>query len=177
MAETAQRRSPTQCIIVVEPERSEIQMFSNLPVLILRSLYGPRHLNLEVMSVLVCRVKVSWPQQMVRCLRPACFLEAACYVLLHYVMPCQATSRSLFTRRHLGTDEGFAGAPQASASGERHLCNSEFHQCNLIQTRWHFIWVNVLRQYTKNITEAATHTAAQVDDAHSSEDFVKRLLC
>ena len=89
-------------------------------------------------------------------------------------MPCQATSRSLFTRRHLGTDEGFAGAPQTSASGERHLCNSEFHQCNLILTRWHFIWVNVLRQYTKKIKEAATHTVAQVVDAHPSDDFLKR---
>ena len=48
------------------------------------------------------------------------------------------------------------------------LCNSDVNQCNSILTRCH--------QDTRNITEAATHTAEQVDDAHSGDDFVKRHL-
>ena len=59
VTETAQRRSPTPCVNGVGPEQSEIYMFPNFPVLITRSWNGPRHLNLEVMSVLVCRVKLS----------------------------------------------------------------------------------------------------------------------
>ena len=59
VTKTAQRHSPAHRVNVLDPEESEIQMFSNLPVHITRSLYGPRHLNLEVKSVLVCRVKLS----------------------------------------------------------------------------------------------------------------------
>ena len=59
MAETAQRRSPTPLIDEVGPGRSETHTFSNWPILITRSWHRRRHLNLEVLKVLVCRVTLS----------------------------------------------------------------------------------------------------------------------
>ena len=51
VAETVQRRSPTPLIDVVGPGRSETHLFSNWPILITRSWYRRRHLNLEVLKV------------------------------------------------------------------------------------------------------------------------------
>ena len=59
MAGTARRRSPTPRIDVVGPGRSETHMFSNWPILFTRSWCRRRHLNLEVLEVLVSRVTLS----------------------------------------------------------------------------------------------------------------------
>ena len=129
MAETAQRRSPTPLIDVVGPGRSETHMFSNWPILITLSWYRRRHLNLEVLKVLVCRVTLSLATTHGVALTSCLFPRGG--------MLCPAPSRHA-PSNHI-TDMFHKAPPrravvacckQASDSGERSIWNSELDQSN-----------------------------------------------
>ena len=108
------------------------------------------------------------------CPHPACFLETECHVLLrqcpieaHHGRSSKGAASVLMTR--------CGGAPQPSKC---HACNSDKsifdsgQLCHINIRTTHLTKHFTPRQKKKN-TEAATQTAQQVDDANSSQHFVK----